>query len=480
MSTKTKRKLYISIIADFAVFLISLLLSVNTLFAVAVVLWLVAVEYTLFDLKNRAALLLFLAAFYVFLMGSEIAVSYFGYPQEFTFTKEINNHTYLCLCISLIGLIAGFHLTTVVRSRLSVSSKAIMPEDIRFGRVRKMAIIGMIISVFPYYLERIVSGLYVLEHGYLSLFVSYQSPLPGILIQLGETFPLFFFMFLATMPSKKECRIPMLVYFVYGIVSLMTGRRLYFGMAVLVIIAYAILRQKMNPKERWITRRAVAAVVLVAPITMVALYMYKYIRYDIAVEQNGYLDMLIRFFDQQGFSINVIKYEQLYQDDIGIVSLYYTFKYFRTSILTKWLTTFPVQYYNLRDFHTAYYTNCLADFIIYRVSPSMFAKGYGYGTSYIAELYRDGGYLLLAGGSAFYGVLLARLFDMRSGNVWKYTIALMILEQFMILPRYGADSILRPFYSLTNMAVLVLCILIERHNVVVKIGDRILLGNRSR
>ena len=34
------------------------------------------------------------------------------------------------------------------------------------------------------------------------------------------------------------------------------------------------------------------------------------------------------------------------------------------------------------------------------------------------------------------------------------------MEEFVIMPRYGADVIMRPFYNLTKMAVLVLFIVV--------------------
>ena len=73
----------------------------------------------------------------------------------------------------------------------------------------------------------------------------------------------------------------------------------------------------------------------------------------------------------------------------------------------------------------------------------------------LAELYHDGGYITLFLGSIFYGWLMARLFSLRSENVWRYTLAFMMLEQFMILPRYGADAIFRPFYNLTKIIIFI-------------------------
>jgi hypothetical protein len=53
---------------------------------------------------------------------------------------------------------------------------------------------------------------------------------------------------------------------------------------------------------------------------------------------------------------------------------------------------------------------------------------------------------------------LSLLYTTKRRGVWRWAIALMMLEEFVILPRYSADVILRPFYNLTKMLILVVFI----------------------
>ena len=119
-----------------------------------------------------------------------------------------------------------------------------------------------------------------------------------------------------------------------------------------------------------------------------------------------------------------------------------------------------MELYTQRSVGTALHTNCLADYIMYRVSEQDFMAGYGLGTSYIAELHHDLGYFGVALGSTVYGALLSWIFSPKRFSLWKFAVGMMMLEEFVILPRYGADVILRPFYNLTKMAVLVMFILL--------------------
>lgn len=443
-----------SFFIDIALLAISIVLEVPLFLTLAIMLWVIGVEYAVSDLKNRAAFLLFLISFFVFLLGSEVAVHFLGYPEEYKFSIEINNHAYICLCISLIGLIIGFQFASsfIIGKRRMHNSTSSSTNQ----RVVTVAKYGMLITFIPYLAEAIVSGIYVLRNGYLAYYVSYSSSLPGLVTQLSEFFTLFLFLFLATMPKKKDTYPFIGVYLIHGIVMLLTGRRLYFGMAIFMLAAYFLIRHNRDQQEKWITNRLRFVVIIGVPVIVILLYAYKYVRYDLDVIGSGYLDLFIRFFNQQGISVNVIKYAKQYGgEELGTTSLYYTLKYLRSGVLTRWIYNFPVEYYKMRTAASAYHTNSMADFIMYNYSSYQYAKGYGLGTSYIAELYHDGGYITLFLGSIFYGWLMARLFSLRSENVWRYTLAFMMLEQFMILPRYGADAILRPFYNLTKIIIFI-------------------------
>jgi len=447
---------------DSLILLISILIDVPTLLTIALLLWIIAVEYTICDLKNRSAFLLFLISFFVFLMGSEVAVQYLGYPREYVFSEAIDNHAYICLCISLLGLMLGFALSSRVvfrRNNIRKDTDLYTKQKIRMISKR-----GMVITAIPYIAEAIDSGIYVLKNNYLAYYVSYSSSLPSIVTQLSELYTMFLFMYLATMPEKKKCKAYISIYLIYGIIMLMTGRRLYFGIAIFTVAAYILIRHKRNPEEKWITDKLRWFVVIVAPVTIILLYAYKYVRYDLDVVGSGYIDLFVRFFDQQGFTINVIKFAKQYGgENLGITSLYYTLKFLRSGVLTRWFFSFPVEYYKMRNAISALNINSLADYVMYNYNSYQYSIGYGLGTSYIAELYHDGGYFLLFFCNIFYGIILSKLFSLRSENVWRYTFALMMLEQFMVLPRYGADAIFRPFYNLTKMVILLAVFLFVKY-----------------
>lgn len=438
-------------------FTVTMVQGVSVLFFCVMLLWGGLVVYTLHDLKNRAAYLVFLLAFFLFLLGGEFFELYLGYEQEFTFLDALDNHAYVCLLLSLAFLHLGYCAVDYFWGGEGTSPVELPgPGTELTEKMRRITRIGLYVSVVPWFLTILDAGLYTLQNGYLSYYTDYSSRMPELVDSISDLFPVFFFLYLATLPPKKECLVPMVLYLAHSVLAMITGRRIMFGVALLVLGFYIIVRHFMAPQERWLDRKKLIAALIACPLILVGLYVQRYVRYGEAVEKSGgVFDIIFRFLSQQGTSINTIKFQkQLEGDSLGCTSLFYTIHYLRGNLLTRGIFDFPMEYYTGRTVETALYTNCLADYIMYMVDAQDFFAGYGLGTSYIAELNHDLGFLGVAMGSMVYGGLLCWLFSVKRFSYWKFAAGLLMLEEFVILPRYGADVILRPFYNLTRLLVL--------------------------
>lgn len=440
---------------------VSVALDVSLLFAAVMLLWGGLVIFTLHDLKNRAAYLIFLIAFFLFLLGGEFFELYMGYYQDYTFPENINIHAYICLLISLAFIHTGYYATEKISDKRSLKKNKAPKYEFYFTeKIRKTTRIGLYVSVVPYFLTVLDAGLYTLKHGYLSYYTDYHSRLPEIVEMISDLFPMFLFFFLATLPPKKQCLLPMILYLAHGASALITGRRIMFGVAMLVLGCYIIIRHFINPSEGWLSKKKIIIILALCPVILIAMYAQRYIRYGQSMDVNfNIFDIIFRFLSQQGSSIGILKHQKVLEgDQLGCTSLYYTIHYLRGNFLTRGFFDFPMDYYMHRSVETAYETNCLADYIMFKVNASDFFAGYGLGTSYIAELNHDLGYAGVALGSTIYGFLLSWLYSANHFSFWKFSIGFMILEEFTIMPRYGADVIMRPFYNLTKMFVMVLLI----------------------
>lgn len=427
-------------------------------FALAVMVWGMLVFYALCDLRNRAAYLIFLLSFFLFLLGGEFLELYFGYPQEFNFIAELDMHAYIVLLVSLVFLQVGYWGSDRILAKTQKAPPKLRRRDDPESLVllQKISRVMLFVTAVPLYITTLDAVLFTMENGYLSYYTTYQSRVPALVEMAGELFTMFFFLYLASFPAKKACLLPMGIYLVHGGLAMLTGRRISLGIAILVLLFYVLLRHYKNKEEHWIHRKVAVAVAVACPVLILVLYAQRYLRYGETVEGGGFVDMVCRFFSQQGSSISVLKLQKEVEGDpLGCTSLYYTLHYLRGNVITRHFFDFPMEQYIGRTVERAMNTNCLADYIMYRVDANGFFAGRGLGSSYIAELNHDWGLIGVALGSAVYGFLLNWLYAPKYFSYWKFALGLMMLEEFAILPRYGADVIFRPFYNFTKTAVLI-------------------------
>ncbi len=68
--------------------------------------------------------------------------------------------------------------------------------------------------------------------------------------------PTAFYIFLSTLPEKKDAKVPIMLYILYAFLSLGTGRRVNFITSLLIIFAYAMCKNKIKPGEKpWIGKK---------------------------------------------------------------------------------------------------------------------------------------------------------------------------------------------------------------------------------
>ena len=280
-------------------FIATLICGASMLFCGVMVLWGCLLVYAIRDTRNRAGLFVFLLAFFLFLLGGDFFEMYFGYPQEFEFAVFLDNHAYVCLIISLAFLFVGFYGMTNGMERMKPlpESKKWDPEQTLI--LRRVLLIGVYVTVVPFFLKTLDAGLYTLQNGYLKYYTEFKCRLPAPVEIMSEWFTMFFFAYLATMPPKKQCLIPMTLYFAHGVLAMITGRRISVGIAALVIAAYVLYRHGRDRSEKWLNKKKILIVLAACPLAILALYAQRYLRYGQSVQGGGILEMMFRFLSQQ-------------------------------------------------------------------------------------------------------------------------------------------------------------------------------------
>lgn len=402
----------------------------------------------------------FLLCFFTFLLGGQV-INRFYHVYGYNFSNKIEIHTDLVLLISLIGLLIGYIMTNrfskINSKKVELNYNNTYCKDIRY--ISKICFYG---TYLLWMLTLIDTVLFVIQYGYTSYYISYASRVPAIIRAVGYMSPMTFFIFLATMPSKKEAKIPIIMYVLYSILSLGTGRRIHFMVGLLFVFAYMMFRNVVCPeKKQWISKKAIIRLCIVIPVLLMFMYMFEYQRSEYSVGDSTQYSPLIGFFVRQGTSVNVIKYTELFESRLNpnaYYSLYNTIQWLQESVLRNILDLNLAFEFGKQSQITATSGTYLADFVSYNANASIYLTGMGYGSCYIEELYVDFGYVGVFLGNIFYGFLLCKLLKSASTkrNIWLTAIGLFMVNELFKAPRATFDACFGRLLYFSNWGPIVL------------------------
>lgn len=397
-------------------------------------LWMNMTVYAGMDLKTRGMLFAFCVAFFSFLMGRHLLSYYFNYEVEF-FDKSVNRHAVLCLFISLMSVSLSY-IFFYLRKR-NVYVQSVLPnrhiEIMRRYSLRLFWIALLFSIIYAVFIAMLVATL-----GYLGSYtVEGKELMRGNIIlvtlnRIEQALPVILCCYLATFPDRKSCNKVCGCYFVYLILTLLGGQRGPFVLGVLFLMIYYFYRNGTDG-EIWIRKRWIKMGVLLFPILLVFLGIFSQIRVEENFEFKNMGDPIVRFVYNNGVSVNVIK--RAYElDDALRADRYYSMHFLHEGILGLVFGTGGGAGNNI-DKATEGYS--LAHALPYLMFREKYLEGGGTGTSYIAELYHDFGYVGVVIGSLFYGFLLASLAKFDRNRPFVTSVKLLIITRLLWAPRGG-------------------------------------------
>lgn len=313
------------------------------------------------------------------------------------------------------------------------------------------------LATYIFYLYVVIDkALFVINNSYYEYYINYERNIPFIIVAIAAMTPYFFYLFLATLPSKKKAMPMFILQIIYAILSLFTGRRTDFVLNMLFIVIYIIFRHYYNKgEEEWIKKKQVVIAIILSPFFLVGLFLFNYLRFGKPISGFAFLEILLGFFQQQGFSSSVIRLG-LYHQDVLRDDTYYSFfglvKFFRTNTLMNLF--YNPQYdfsYVGNNVGLALKGNSLAHTLSYYTLKG-YLSGSGVGSCYIAELYHDFGYLGISIGNIIYGAIITIINSLwmrvKKYSVWVTAIGFSLIESFLKAPRWNFDIIFTYFLDL--------------------------------
>nr|WP_281497174.1 O-antigen polysaccharide polymerase Wzy family protein [Ornithinimicrobium sp. F0845] len=373
-------------------------------------------------------------------------------------TPALETHVLLSLNLALLGLGTGAVFAGHwLRGWISNG-----PEG-RHGRsthvvsaVRQVGLIMVAVTTPARLLYVGALALFVREEGFYELYeVSEDSvPVPGFVATLGQMNDVAVMAVLATRPSPRLTWTVLGLYLLDGVASLATLERATFFLNILLVVVYLAYRQATRtPDEpQWLRPWAVLAGVATVPLmAMVSQKVVAQRGRNQGVERGG---PVLEFLHAQGVSVNVIAFTQQFADEIPEgrwYSLGPLIEFVRYRLLGVFTGETQLTGNNAER---ALEGHIFSHTVSYLAIPDVYARGSGYGSSFVAELYVDLGYPGVFLGSIVIGALTAVFTAMLGWGMVPRLLALLMIRQLFFIPRSSFTGFFVNAFDLYNMVAL--------------------------
>lgn len=434
-----KRSIILLLVYFLNIFFIifSLILQLDAIISALFFVWINITIYAAMDLKSKGMLFAFCISFFSFLMGRHLLSYYFNYEVE-DFSVKVNTHASFCMLLSLLTIF--FSYMFFYRHHKRMDNKGKLQHGLSEAKIETIRKYSLRIFQFAYIFSvtyALLIAIIVYTIGYLASYtVDGKEMMRGnilllMLNRIDQALPVALCCFLATLPDRKSCNKICGAYFIYLIFTLLGGQRGPFVLGVLFLMIYYLYRQKIEG-EIWIKKSWIRIGLISFPFFIVGLGLLSKIRTGDKIEFNGIGDSLVKFVYNNGVSVNVIK--RSYELDQELRSdRFYSMHFLHDGVLGLFLGSDGSG--NSEDKATEGYH--LAHALSYLMFRDKYLAGTGTGTSYIAELYHDFGYVGIIFGNLLYGFMLASLSVFNKNHPFKTSIKLLIITRLIWAPRGG-------------------------------------------
>lgn len=432
---------YLSII----LVILSLMITEIGTFSV-ILIWILLMVYAIKDVDNRIAFFAFLVSFFTFLLGRFLVQSFTKVlPDDYfnvfiDFKPSTENFIFRTILISLCFVFLGYYLG----QKLSGKRRILVQHSTNYvDRVRKYSKWLVYLTFVFDLIESLERVRYAWNNGYFEYYMGFEQALPYIVYKLSSFFILAVFLYLATLPTKKEAKIVIYLYLFSAFIRFLIGARGAIIYPLFIVLIYLFIRTTLSPDDPWITKKAKRAIVITAPLVCVGMAAVGLIRTGDSTDGFGLFDAIIAFFFKQGTSYQIIGFvydnantmppDQIYS--IGRV-----FHIFDGSIIGQVLgidhnLTAQTAEYALKG-------DELGSYVTYLYNPTVYLNGGGYGSCYIAEAYADLQWFGICLVNFIVGYILAKIPYWMTNRIWLTTISFFILYSFIRAPRGSAFDFL--------------------------------------
>lgn len=415
--------------------------NLNTAMISVLALFFAAVVFALRDTGKRFALLLFLFAFFTFLLGKSCFAVFMGMPWWGDFDTDEAWNTVSCLLFTLAAMLVGIKIYEIIRFQRKNAIELFKRSKMQLRKVESIRTV----SKWIFWLT-VWATVYVVAHkvffvqtnGYLAYYTSYQSP-TVVITKIQIVNECAFFAFLSTLPKRKEVILPIGVWVVLQSATILAGGRASLVTTAFLFLWYFRYRNEdiALDSRPWFTKWMKIVIVVLAPVAIALLGYWNYARNG-SVDNFSLLTFFYAFFEDQGGSIDLIAYAKKYQEQFP--QTFYTFgpliRFLKGNFIGRVFTGYVVPVQNTVEMAMTGYS--FGQTITWLVMPHNYVAGVGLGGCYVAELWLDFGFLGVIVYNVLLGILLGFMGENRRYSIIGLYLTLMLFDKVMLLPRDGA------------------------------------------
>lgn len=422
---------------------------------ILMITWFWIILYCFKDMQNRVILLAFMITIYTFLLtrltipyiyNTEYITDSFG--DTISFSESTYNSIYIAIFIAIISIFIGYTTTHKPHnSHLNYNTDSSYIKRVRYLSLR------LFYFTYLFFVLTILEKVYfVLTKGYLEYYLNFNRLFPDIVYKFATAFEIIFYIFLATLPSKQEAKKTLILYLIIEFVSLLSGARNEFVLAFLFIVIYMYIRNVLTPEDPWLSKKGKIIIAVSLPAICILMFIVLLFRSNKEVGGIDFVGMIFDLLFQQGSSMQVLglTFENVNSLDSRLFSFGPLIDKFNSNIIMQLLGDAKELKGNSIDM--AVYGHNYGDYITYTFQPTRYLMGGGMGSSYIAEVWLDWGYIGIAIWSYLYGVILAKVYSWIKRNIWLTAFAFFMMMQIIYSPRacaiYFISEIISPVYLL--------------------------------
>lgn len=343
-------------------------------------------------------------------------------------------------------------------------------ESVNYNEViqRALLVIVLITAALSAY-STMKNYLHYSSLAYEELYVAHSSS-DNIFVRASITLcPYAVFAYLATMPSKKNSLLTLAIYIALGLPTFLLGNRASLVLRIAFAVAYFFIRDYTDSlySERWIKRSLKIGFISFVVLSIAFLGAFNYYRSGLNPNSETSIPIMLDFFYRQGTTFDTVCQGLQYQSDImslpqssaySIGPIYDTVKH---STLSK-------MFFNTTGLGSGNSVtmvmkgNSLAHKLSYVVlGEASYLSGFGRGSSYLIELFYDGGIPLVIVFSFIVGAYLASInYLIQKGSWFVNTIVIATLDKIFYIPRASTFDFLFFLFTPHFWLIMILAMLV--------------------